>query len=188
MEPFIGMIVMFGGNFAPRNWAFCNGQLLSISENSALFSILGTTYGGDGRTSFGLPDLRGRVAMHPGQGPGLTDRRLGEKSGIENVTLNINEIPSHNHILNAAATASLNVVREDGNTTEPAGASLANISPDSVNAYHSSAAPDATAMAGTVTLSGTTANAGANFAHTNIQPYQCVNYIIALVGIYPSRS
>ncbi|MEZ5042367.1 MAG: tail fiber protein [Saprospiraceae bacterium] len=187
MEPFIGMIVMFGGNFAPRGWAFCDGQLLAISQNTALFSILGTTYGGDGRTSFGLPDLRGRVAMHPGHGPGLTDRRLGEKAGIENVTLTISEIPSHNHILNAAATASLNVVREDGDTTEPAGASLANISPDSVNAY-SSATPDATAMAGTVTLSGTTANIGGNMAHNNIQPYQCVNYIIALQGIFPSRN
>ena len=103
-DPFIAEIIMFGGNFAPRGWAFCDGQLLSISSNSALFSILGTTYGGDGRTTFGLPDLRGRVAMHPGSGPGLTQRRLGEKSGMETVTLTTNQIPSHNHT--ATATAS----------------------------------------------------------------------------------
>lgn len=188
MNPFIGMIVMFGGNFAPRGWALCDGALLSINQWQALFSILGTTYGGDGRTTFQLPDLRGRVPMHPGTGPGLTPRRLGDRGGIETVTLNILEIPAHNHLLNAAATASLNVVREDGNTTEPANASLANISPDTTNAYNSSATPDAAAKAGTITLGGATAANGGSQAHTNIQPFQCVNYIIAMEGTYPSRS
>jgi microcystin-dependent protein len=96
-DPILGEIIMFGGNFAPRSWAFCDGQLLSISSYSALFSILGTTYGGDGRTTFALPDLRGRTAVQPGTGPGLTPRRLGEKSGTETVTLNTNQMPSHNH-------------------------------------------------------------------------------------------
>lgn len=185
MEPFIGMIVMFGGNFAPRGWALCDGQLLSIAQNQALFSILGTTYGGDGRTTFALPDLRGCVAMHPGIGPGLSQRRLGERGGAENVTLNVNQIPSHNHQINA--TAQLHVVREDANATEPAGANLANISPDTTNAF-SNATPDATAAAGAITVSATATNAGGNGAHSNMQPFQCVNYIIALQGIYPSRS
>ncbi|GAB5552347.1 MAG: hypothetical protein Sapg2KO_19380 [Saprospiraceae bacterium] len=96
-EPFIGEISMFGGNFAPRGWAFCNGQLLPIAQNTALFSLLGTTYGGDGRTTFGLPDLRGRVPVHFGNGPGLSDYRLGQKGGAERMILNVTQIPSHNH-------------------------------------------------------------------------------------------
>ncbi|MEM8909888.1 MAG: tail fiber protein, partial [Bacteroidota bacterium] len=98
MEPFIGQIMMFGGNFAPRGWALCNGQLMPISQNQALFSLLGTTYGGDGRTTFALPDLRGRAAMHAGHGPGLTDRRLGQRSGTETNTMNTLQMPSHSHI------------------------------------------------------------------------------------------
>ncbi|MBX2875957.1 MAG: tail fiber protein [Saprospiraceae bacterium] len=186
MEPFIGMIVMFGGNFAPRNWALCEGQLLAISQNTALFSILGTTYGGDGRTSFGLPDLRGRVAMHPGHGPGLTPRRLGEKSGFEQVVLNTTQIPSHTHTLNAAG--SLNVVREDGNTAEPAGAALANVSPDTTLSYNNSTAPDATAANNSVTVTGNANPTGGSQGHTNMQPYTCVNYLIALFGTFPSRN
>jgi len=96
-EPFIGEISMFGGNFAPRNWAFCDGQLLAISQNTALFSLLGTIYGGDGRTTFALPDLRGRVPIHSGNGPGLSNYRVGQKGGTETVTLNVTQIPSHNH-------------------------------------------------------------------------------------------
>ena len=95
MEPFIAQIMMFGGNFAPRGWAFCDGQLLPISQYSALFSLLGTTYGGDGRTTFGLPDLRGRVAIHPGNGPGLSSIRLGEKGGTETNTLSTAQLPPH---------------------------------------------------------------------------------------------
>ena len=97
MEPFIGQIVQFGGNFAPRGWALCDGQLLAISQNAALFSILGTTYGGDGRTTFGLPELRGRLALHPGNGPGLSNYQLGQRSGQEDVSLNVNQIPAHSH-------------------------------------------------------------------------------------------
>ena len=97
MEPFIGQIEQFGGNFAPRQWAFCNGQLLEISSNTALFSILGTTYGGDGRSTFALPDLRGREAIGTGNGPGLNGKRLGEQGGLENITLNVNTMPFHSH-------------------------------------------------------------------------------------------
>ena len=100
-EPFIGEISMFAGNFAPRGWAFCEGQLLPIAQNQSLFSILGTTYGGDGRTTFGLPDMRGRVSIHPGTGPGLTNYRLGNKGGSETTTLTTNQLPSHNHTISA---------------------------------------------------------------------------------------
>ncbi len=100
-DPFIGQIQTFGFNFAPRGWARCDGQLLPISSNSALFSLLGTTYGGDGRTTFGLPDLRGRAALHQGQGPGLSNRNLGQRAGAENTTLTVNQMPSHNHVQGA---------------------------------------------------------------------------------------
>ena len=97
MEPFVGEIRMFAGNFAPRGWAFCDGQLLSVSDNDALFSLLGTIYGGDGRTTFGLPDLRGRIPIHAGQGSGLSNRRLGSKGGAEQVTVTVNQTPTHTH-------------------------------------------------------------------------------------------
>lgn len=170
-EPFIAQIVMFGGNFAPRGWAFCDGQLLSISSNSALFSILGTTYGGDGRTTFGLPDLRGRVAMHPGNGPGLTSRRLGEKGGVEQVTLNINQIPSHTHGAKAYSG--------QGNQQGPEGNVLAY---DRRETQYSDQAPDVTMNAQAI------ASAGGSQPHTNIQPYLAINHIIAISGVYPSRN
>jgi microcystin-dependent protein len=171
MEPFIGQIIMFGGNFAPRGWAFCDGQLLPISSNSALFSILGTTYGGDGRTTFALPDLRSRVAIHPGRGPGLSDYRLGQKGGAENVTLTANQIPSHNHAIRAANTG--------GDDTNPTTANGFGSASDDL---YIEDAPSSTMQSGIVT------NTGGSQAHTNIQPFQCVNFIIALQGIYPSRS
>ena len=111
MEPFIGMIVQFGGNFAPRGWALCDGQLMSIAQNSALFSILGTTYGGDGRTTFALPDLRSRVPIHPGQGPGLSRYVLGQAGGVESVTLTVNNMPSHNHSFSGSSSVGSTVGR-----------------------------------------------------------------------------
>ncbi len=174
MEGYIGQILMFAGNFAPRGWAFCNGQLLSISSNSALFSILGTTYGGDGRTTFGLPDLRGRVAVAPGQGPGLSEYRLGQKGGQEGVTLTTTEMPAHSH--------SLNVVNSDGNTNSPANNTLAGFgtsAPPSGN--WSTSAPNA--MAAGTSIGGT----GASAPHNNIQPFLAVQFIICTEGIYPSR-
>ena len=172
MDPFIGQIVMFAGNFAPRGWAFCNGQLLAISSNQALFSILGTTYGGDGRTTFGLPDLRGRTAMHPGTGPGLTERRLGQKGGAESVTLTEAQVPSHSHTVGCVSAA--------GSTKDPKGALLAG-SPGQTGFYHPAPASD--------TMADTMLNAtGGGQSHDNMAPFGCVNYIIALVGVFPSRS
>jgi len=170
MEPFIGQIIMFGGNFAPRSWAFCDGQLLAISSNTALFSILGTTYGGDGRTTFALPELRGRVAIHAGNGPGLSNYNLGQKSGTETVTLNSNQMPSHTHTLRAHS--------EDAEETNPSGHRLGGTG----TAIYASEAADVNMSGDSVT------NTGGNQAHTNIQPYNTVNYIIALLGTYPSRS
>ena len=176
-EPFLGQITMFAGNFAPRSWAFCDGQLLPIAQNSALFSILGTTYGGDGRTSFGLPDLRGRVAMGPRNGPGLSPRTLGQKSGVENVTLTTDQIPSHNH----AATA--NAVAPAGNSNDANNNLWADDAGVSSGTYHTGPA-NVTMNAGAVTV----ANAGSGQGHPNVQPFLCVNYIIALQGIFPSRN
>ena len=170
MEPFIGMIVMFGGNFAPRGWALCDGQLLDINSNSALFSILGTTYGGDGRTTFGLPELRGRVPIHAGTGPGLSSRRLGEKSGSENVTLTEPQLPPNSH--------RIGVTDEDGNTNEANGNVLAN----TVNNNYYTGDP-----AAGKTLGGVSPTGGGNPVSI-VQPFQCVNYIIALVGVFPSRN
>lgn len=180
---FIASIVMFGGNFAPRNWAYCDGQLLAINSNTALFSLLGTTYGGDGRTTMGLPDLRGRVPMHPGNGPGLSQRRLGERSGVESVTLNTTQIPSHNH--SVTVTSKVNVASGAGSLDAPGGNFLAPIANGYSNAGSSGR--------GEANLNGVSSdvnqnNIGSNQAHTNIQPYTCVNFIIALVGLYPSRS
>lgn len=180
MQAFIGQISIFGGNFAPRGWAFCDGQLLAISQNSALFSILGTTYGGDGRTTFALPDLRGRTAIHAGTGPGLSTRRLGERSGTESNTLNITQLPSHNHGL-AGGTVNIPVSGEDANQDEAAGKYLAN-----GTFYHAS--PDGTYGAGPIPLSGNSAPVGGNQPVNNMPPYQVVNYIIALVGVFPSRN
>ncbi len=161
---------MFGGNFAPRGWALCDGQLLSIAQNTALFSLLGTIYGGDGRTTFALPDLRGRVAMHPGNGPGLTPKNIGQKGGTETNTLITGNLPAHNHTFNLPA-------KEEGNADAPDAAFIAG---------------DGTSSFGTtsdVTMAAaTTNNTGSNQAVNNIQPFTCVNFIIALQGVYPSRN
>ncbi|MFN3202076.1 MAG: phage tail protein [Bradymonadia bacterium] len=172
-EPFIGQIVMFAGNFAPRGWAFCDGQLLAINSNQALFAILGTTYGGDGRTTFGLPDLRGRFPMHPGNGPGLSPRQLGARSGQETVTLNVTQIPSHNH------NATLEVSNTAADDHQPAGNYLGAASADVYTQTRS----------GNESLnSGATTNTGGNQPHDNMPPWQTVNFIIALQGVFPSRS
>lgn len=182
-EPFIAQIVMFGGNFAPRSWAYCEGQLLPIAQNTALFSLLGTIYGGDGRTTYGLPDLRGRFPMHKGSGPSLTPRSLGQKSGAETHTLNATQMPSHTHAVNN--TLSVKASNGVGNQTQPGGNVPAkandgesNYAPDDVNADQTSP------LAGAVT----NGNTGGTFPHNNMPPFLCVNFIIALVGTYPSRS
>ena len=173
-EPFVAEIRIFAGNFAPRGWAFCNGQLLPISQNTALFSLIGTTYGGDGRTTTALPNLEGRAPMHPGRGPGLTDRRLGQKGGVETVTLTEAQMPNHTHTMMASM--------EEGDRRTPASnRSLAE------------------SLGGSIYQSNTSANlvpmderslpdAGGSQAHNNLQPFLTMNFIIALVGLYPSRS
>ncbi len=172
-EPFIGQIKMFGGNFAPRGYAFCDGQLLAISQNQALFSLIGTTYGGNGRTTFALPDLRGRVPMQPRNGPGLSPRQLGEKAGVEEVTLTAQQLPAHNHAANCVTPA--------GNSNDAAGKFWADDAGASSATYHGGPS-NATMNAGAI------GNTGGSQAHTNVQPFQCVNFIIALQGVFPSRN
>jgi len=171
-ECFIGEVRMFAGNFAPRNWAFTDGQLLAISQNTALFSILGTTYGGDGRTTFALPDLRGRTAIHVGHGPGLTNRRLGEKLGTETNTLTANELPAHSHPLQATTAA--------GDSNVPTGRLLADDGSDRIYA----SGPANTGMATDSVGQNPTSNQPVN----NMQPSLGINHIICLFGIFPSRS
>ncbi|XMO88109.1 tail fiber protein [Algibacter sp. AS12] len=178
--PYTGQIKMFAGNFAPRGWAFCDGQLLAISQNDALFSLLGTTYGGDGRTTFGLPDLRGRVPVSQGQGPGLSDLRLGIRFGVEQVTLTQNEMPAHNHATNTTAQIAVSTVTGTELNAD------ANVLANHTNAYNSGSTAGANlAGANTTTTLGTV---GGNLSHNNIQPSLGVHYIIALYGIYPSRN
>ncbi len=181
MDPFLAQIMMFGGNFAPRGWAFCDGQLLSINANQALFSLLGTTYGGDGRTTFGLPDLRGRVSMHAGHGPGLSNRNLGQKGGAEHVVLNNTQIPSHNHTGTGKIACNFNP-GTPATTTNPVNGTF---SLADSNIYNTST-PNQYMAENAVNV--TTGHTGGNLSHTNIQPFTCVNYIIALQGVFPSRS
>lgn len=167
-EPFIAEIKIFAGNFAPRGYSFCDGQLLPVSQNTALFSLIGTTYGGDGRTTFALPNLQGRVPMHPGRGPGLTSRRLGEQVGAKTEVLQEAEMPSHSHAAHAFPGA-------DSATAD------ANHGLGAVTMYANGSAN--VSMAATVVGS-----AGVGQAHNNVQPILTLNFIIALTGLYPSRS
>ncbi|MDF1873413.1 tail fiber protein [Vannielia sp.] len=170
-EPFVGEIRMFGGNFAPRGWAFCDGQLLAVSQNDALFSLLGTIYGGDGRTTFGLPDMRGRIPIHKGHGPGLSERRLGSKGGEEHVTLTTNQLASHHHEFMANTAAA----------TDPSPQGRA-IAQGVGTTFYSDTTPDASLASNAMMRSG-----GSQW-HNNIMPSLCVSFIIALFGIYPSRT
>lgn len=172
-EPFLGEIRMFGGNFAPRGWAMCNGQILAISTNTALFALLGTTYGGNGQTTFALPDLRGRVPIHMGQGPGLSPYSEGQQGGVENVTLTTTQMPVHTH------TAHPN--SRSGNVSDPQDSVPAQ-TPIENPIYRATADPAAFLDAGFI---GT---AGGSQPHQNIQPYLVINFIIALQGIFPSRN
>lgn len=173
MTPILAQIILFAGDFAPTGWMLCNGQLLSIAQYSALFSILGTTYGGNGVTTFALPDLRGRVPLSSGSGPGLSSYPLGESGGTETVTLTSKEMPSHSHTVNA--------VSSDGNQGNPSNALPAGESSTKGDLW-STASADITMNASMV------ANTGGSFPHNNLQPFLALNYIIAVEGIYPSRS
>jgi microcystin-dependent protein len=170
-EPFIAEIRIFAGNFAPRGWAFCGGQLLPIAQNTALFSIIGTTYGGDGRTTTGLPSLEGRAPMHPGSGPGLTTRRLGEVGGTEIETLSQAELANHSHDMKGTAesgdlnapTSTRTLARSSGGFAYLPSASLVDLATEAL--------PEA----------------GGSQTHNNMQPFLAINFIIALVGLYPTR-
>ncbi len=167
MEPFLGQILMVGFNFAPIGWALCNGQLLPISQNTALFSLLGTTYGGDGRTTFALPNLQGRVPIHQGESSGTSNRVIGTSAGVEDVTLLVNNLPAHTHTANCNTTL--------GAVINPAKSFWAE-APAYAATSNAQMAP---------TAIGTT---GGNQPVSVVQPFLCVNFIIALQGIFPSRS
>lgn len=192
MEGTIGEIRMFAGNFAPRNWAFCAGQLISIASNTALFSILGTTYGGNGQSTFGLPDLRSRVPVGAGQGPGLTMITLGEVSGTETVTLLTTQMPAHTHTATAVITGSVTprCLEDTGFGNTPSGAFPAN-SAGSTATYTSGAqTPDAVMGTSPITASANiTIGIAGNSQPVPIRnPYLGMNYIICLYGIFPSRN
>jgi microcystin-dependent protein len=172
---------MFAGNFAPKDWAFCHGQILPISTNQALFSILGTIYGGDGRTTFALPDLRGRGPLGAGAGPGLTERKEGQKPGVETVILKTVEIPAHNHMATALSVLQVNTM-QPGNSESPLGTYFA--VPSKAGRYASTQNTNMGPIPVTVTIH----NTGANLPHENMQPSQVVNFIICLSGVFPSRS
>ena len=166
MEPFLGQIQAFGFNFPPRGWAFCDGQLLTIAQNSALFSLLGTTFGGDGRTTFGLPDLRGRSIVHVGNGPGLSTITWGQKAGVENHTLTVAQMPSHTH--------NIGVNSASGEETNPSGKYLGAIQDGySEDSNANLASP---------------ASAGGGQSYSIRNPYLGIYVSIAMVGIYPSRN
>lgn len=178
-EPYIGSIVLFAGNFAPRGWALCQGQLLSIAQNTALFSILGTTYGGNGQTTFALPNLQGQVPIQQGRALSGTTYELGEVGGTENVTLLTSQMPAHTHMEVCNSTA------DTANSADPSGCIFANTTDSrggtAPNIYTNSPA--------NATMAPTSLSvAGGSQPHNNMQPYLAMNYIIALVGLFPSRN
>ena len=170
-DPYVGEIRMFAGNFAPRNYAYCDGQLVQVLQNEALFSLFGTTYGGDGRTTFGLPDLRGRIPVHMGSGPGLSSHPIGQKSGSESVALSASSLPAHNHTLQASGSPATE--------SRPAGNTLAGDTP--IDVYQTLGPSD------DMSASSTT-GAGSGDSHPNVQPFLCIHFIVALFGVFPSRT
>lgn len=172
-QPFIGQIMIFGFTFAPRNYAFCNGQLQSISQNTALFSILGTTYGGDGIQTFALPNIQERGVMNWGQGPGLTNRVIGEVDGVANVTLNTTQIPQHTHVLYGAT----------GGTPSGVPTTQAYFGASGPGQAYSDVLTNPVAME-----PRTVTSTGGSQPHDNMQPYLVLNFCVALFGIFPSRN
>jgi microcystin-dependent protein len=198
-EPFLGQVSIFAGNFAPRGFAFCNGQILPISQNTALFSLLGTYYGGNGTTNFGLPNLQGRAPLGQGQGPGLSPYSIGEVTGTTTVTLNQNQVPSHNHLANCdsaiGTTVTLNQNQVPGHNHLANCDSAIGTLPDPGGHAWAAVAGGrgrptlyATAPSGGPMSAQAIGPAGGNQAHNNLSPYLVVNFIIAMQGIYPSRN
>ena len=192
-DPFIGQISMFAGNFAPRGWAFCNGQLLSVSQHTALFSILGTTYGGNGQTTFALPNLQGRVPVHIGQSPDTSNYMLGEAGGVESVTLTISQMPAHSHLVTETGSGSLQVAGIGSNaSTTPSptnnilGASAAGGSPSA--AIWSDELNDPVSLANPINANFIAQLAGGSQPFSIRNPYLGMNFIIALEGLYPTRN
>ncbi len=186
-DPMLGEVRIFAGNFAPRGWAFCEGQLLPISSNSALFSLIGCTYGGDCRTTFALPDLRGRVAISAGNGPGLSNRVWGQKGGGEYNILNQTQLPSHSH----TAVGTITAANTTGTTNDPTGnvLAVAKTPIDRSNIVDSNIyAPTANTNMSANGVTVTVGNTGGNQSVNNMQPYLTVRYIIALQGYFPSRN
>jgi microcystin-dependent protein len=173
-DPFVAEIRIFGFSFAPKGWAFCDGQLLPISQNTALFSLLGTTYGGDGKSTFALPDMQGNAPMQPGQGQGLSQRFLGEMSGVDNVTLLVSEIPFHNHIANTH--------NFDAGTLQNPGPTVILAKSSQGSAYQTNTGANITQMAPEALAPG-----GGSVPHNNMQPYLTLNFCIALQGVFPAR-
>ncbi len=173
-EPYIGEIRMFGGNWAPRNWAMCDGQLVAIQDNESLYSLLGTYYGGDGTTNFALPDMRGRLPMHMGYGIGLTPRPIGQRSGTELETITVESMPSHDHQFCATS--------QEADSTAPDGKVLAKTG-DGDNFYAAATGGQQVDL-----IDGSVQSAGGNQPHWNLMPYTCVSFIISLEGNYPPRT
>jgi len=176
---FIGEIRMFAGNYAPEDWALCNGQLMDINQNNALYSLLGVTYGGNGSSNFNLPDMRGRVPMHRGQGTGLTPRTIGQTGGVETVSLSLTNLPQHNH----TQVGSSSVAASTTAATNLIGSTAATKIYDT-NALDTKLIP----MNTTFAVSNEPLSQQAVQAHNNLAPYFCVNFIISLAGLYPSRN
>ena len=186
-DPFLGEIRIFACNFAPLGWALCQGQVMAISQNTALFSLLGTMYGGNGQSTFALPDLRGRVSLMFGQGQGLTQRDQGETGGVETVTLTTAMIPQHTHPLAAGGTVRSRTTA--GDKQSPVGA-VHGLEAAGVTATYSDGGVDAAMRANSVGFAGTVTAAltGSGLPHNNLQPYLVLNYCIAVSGIFPARS
>jgi microcystin-dependent protein len=182
-SPYLSQILMFGGNFAPKNYAFCNGQTLSISQNAALFSLLGTTYGGNGVTTFALPNLQSSFAPSFGQGPGLSNYVLGQVGGAQNVTLTQQTVPSHQHFMMAVTNASATTSSSVSNTVLPGTPSVSG-----AELYANPPASGQPALIPHALAAGVCSTVGNSQGHSNLMPSLCISFCIALVGIFPSRN